>query len=71
MKNSGSLSVQTMTGECKNYHSIDFTEDIMADVHNYYRYHFFEDYESIYEPEIDQTDYELKKNLNKGFYDQF
>lgn len=73
MAHSGELSMQTITGKYKNYHSDSDTAEVIQDIHMFYRTATLEDfeYELLDEPEIDNTDYELKNNLKKGFYDQF
>ena len=73
LSSSGNLSVQTLTGKYKNYHYGDSAKQVIADIHTFYKTAILEgfEYELLYEPDIDQTDYKTDYALQKGYYDQF
>ena len=73
LSSSGSLSVQTLTGKCKNYHYGDSAKQVITDIRIFYKTAVLEgfEYELLYEPDVDQTDYKLEYALQNGFYDQF
>ena len=73
LSSSGNLSVQTLTGKYKNYHYGASAKQVIADIHTFYKTAILEgfEYELLYEPDIDQTDYKTDYALQKGYYDQF
>ena len=50
-----------------------WTDDIIDSIKTYYRTNILEgtEYDNVFDDEIDQTDYQLKYDTKKGFFNQF